>query len=646
MALDRPRRDFADFDALVGDAVREIPRWSPTWTDHNVHDPGITLIELFAAVTERAAYRSERTTAAHHRAFARRLGLEPEGPRRAETVLALELEPHAGPVTFAAGAIVESSTSDVRFATASDLTVQPGATSLAIVGAEREGWDARASYLPFGSSPVFDASFMLRFDRAPVGDLCLYVWSGATDHDRDLWRRLAHEAAQNPCVDSKPHVHYSAVVTWEALVAGAHWLPIHVSVDETRALTASGFVRLHVPALSPDDTGHYLLRCRFSGGRYDAPPRFQRVIANAVRATHGGAFWPGVAPGRYGVVGVSRGHAGERGALGDVTTLDNLSIRTLPSTWPGGGEVDVGADDGVAWSGVLDWDRTGPNDLHVRLDTERGELRFGDGRIGWVPEAGQRVAVRYRPGGGAVGNVGEGTLDRWDEPSAVVPSVTQPFAALGGADAESVRELRHRTFEAATRNERAVTLADIEALALEAPGLPIRRAKAFAEVHPDFPALRASGCVTLLVIPSLPEARPAPSSALLDALARYLAPRRALTAELVVTGPRYMEIGIAARLHVPRHAATAGLARLASDAFARFIHPIRGGTDGRGWPLGRDLQRAEVMALLMSQPGVLAVTEFAFLLENGERSVCESVKVCPTWLLAPRTHELRLFKEK
>lgn len=50
-------RTFAD----LGEEMRAlVPRYAPTWTDHNVSDPGITVIELFAWLTEALLYRLNR----------------------------------------------------------------------------------------------------------------------------------------------------------------------------------------------------------------------------------------------------------------------------------------------------------------------------------------------------------------------------------------------------------------------------------------------------------------------------------------------------------------------------------------------------------------------------------------------------------
>lgn len=60
MALPVPNLDDRTFDQLVTEARSLIPKNFPKWTDHNPSDPGITLLELFAFLTEIAIYQTNR----------------------------------------------------------------------------------------------------------------------------------------------------------------------------------------------------------------------------------------------------------------------------------------------------------------------------------------------------------------------------------------------------------------------------------------------------------------------------------------------------------------------------------------------------------------------------------------------------------
>ncbi|MGJ7506599.1 hypothetical protein [Variovorax sp. GT1P44] len=50
------------FDEFVREGMSLIPAYAPEWTDHNASDPGITLIELFAYMSEILTYRALRIT--------------------------------------------------------------------------------------------------------------------------------------------------------------------------------------------------------------------------------------------------------------------------------------------------------------------------------------------------------------------------------------------------------------------------------------------------------------------------------------------------------------------------------------------------------------------------------------------------------
>ena len=57
MSLPVPRLDDLDFDQLIDDARQLIPRYAPEWTDHNIHDPGIMLLELIAWIVDQQLYQ-------------------------------------------------------------------------------------------------------------------------------------------------------------------------------------------------------------------------------------------------------------------------------------------------------------------------------------------------------------------------------------------------------------------------------------------------------------------------------------------------------------------------------------------------------------------------------------------------------------
>jgi len=65
MPLQSPNLDDRRYADLIEEARALIPTFAPKWTNHNPSDPGITLIELFAFLSEILIYRLNRVTSAN-----------------------------------------------------------------------------------------------------------------------------------------------------------------------------------------------------------------------------------------------------------------------------------------------------------------------------------------------------------------------------------------------------------------------------------------------------------------------------------------------------------------------------------------------------------------------------------------------------
>jgi hypothetical protein len=77
MAIDLPDLDNRTYADLVEEARASIPLLYRSWTDHNPSDPGITLVELFAWLTEMVLYRTNRVTDQGYDVFLKILRSDP-----------------------------------------------------------------------------------------------------------------------------------------------------------------------------------------------------------------------------------------------------------------------------------------------------------------------------------------------------------------------------------------------------------------------------------------------------------------------------------------------------------------------------------------------------------------------------------------
>jgi len=136
--------------------------------------------------------------------------------------------------------------------------------------------------------------------------------------------------------------------------------------------------------------------------------------------------------------------------------------------------------------------------------------------------------------------------------------------------------------------------------------------------------------------------RDAFAAALLATVQRYLERRRLLSGEIHVIGPHYTTVAVSARLQARQETDRRALVRQARGALEAFFHPLRGGPEGRGWPVGRAVYRSELLALLNDLEGVLYVDELNWSVDGQPASRCGNIDLCPHSLVASGIHEIKV----
>ncbi|HEU5090512.1 MAG TPA: putative baseplate assembly protein, partial [Roseiflexaceae bacterium] len=130
MPLPTANLDDRSFQDIVDQAKRMIPQYCPEWTDHNVSDPGVTLIELFAWMTESLQYRINQVPEKMYLTFLNMLGIQLEPPRAARAPVTFYLSaPQPSDVVIAADTEVATVRTEnnpaIIFTTETDLTLRP-----------------------------------------------------------------------------------------------------------------------------------------------------------------------------------------------------------------------------------------------------------------------------------------------------------------------------------------------------------------------------------------------------------------------------------------------------------------------------------------------------------------------------------------
>jgi uncharacterized phage protein gp47/JayE len=272
----------------------------------------------------------------------------------------------------------------------------------------------------------------------------------------------------------------------------------------------------------------------------------------------------------------------------------------------------------VAWQEQQNFFDSRATDRHYLLDHASGRLFFGDGNAGMIPPAGAAIqAVHFRSGGGLAGNVAAATITQLQSSVAGIQGVTNPRAAEGGADGETLEEFASRAPMSIRDRGRAIVPPDYETMAFEASA-----AVAVARAIPTFgPSGQAvPGWVTVMIIPHSKDPRPAPSSGLRHNVLGYILQRCpanvAGAPSVQVVGPTYLPIDVTAKLAPKDPTKADTVEQAALTALAKFLNPLHGGPGGIGWDLGRGVFASDIAAVLGAVEGVDYVEELA-LLVNG-----------------------------
>jgi predicted phage baseplate assembly protein len=93
MSLTPPTLDDRSFEQLFQEARGRIPLYLPEWTDWNESDPGITLLQLHAWLTETVLVRLAQVPDLHFVKFLELIGGRLRPARPATAVLSFTLNP-------------------------------------------------------------------------------------------------------------------------------------------------------------------------------------------------------------------------------------------------------------------------------------------------------------------------------------------------------------------------------------------------------------------------------------------------------------------------------------------------------------------------------------------------------------------------
>lgn len=639
-------------EALRAQLRHRRPSYTPEWTREDIKDAGVALRELVLEMQDALITRVNRLPDKTITEFLDIAGISVLPGRPASALVNFEVldsltEPVAIPAGFqvggagANGDTVYFETIDTLYAV--PLRIEAMATlvdgSLSLI---KPPADPSQSFEPFGARPAAGAalfigfsgaadvreSFTLLFQASAINEAPAPVSAGGTDPERLL---------PLPALE------------WSVLDGGSY-VSIEPIRDETAALGVTGLVELRAPPRwrAGDPAGVLRpqplrwLRVLLVDGRYQRAPRLAQVFVNAARASAGRTV--------FGENLVDMPDAQRRRfTLSQRPVLpDSLSI-----------EVEEGPADDIAadtsgrrfrkWQRVDDLSTAAPDERVYALDPINGIVSFGDDVHGRsVPEGfGNVRAVKYRVGGSAAEHVAAKAIAALISTAPGVTSVSNPLNASGGTDAEPQSDALRRGPEEIRARGRAVTVADYALYARQVSGAEVARAQAVAACHAQFPGASMPGVVSVFVLPPerngvVPDADVETLRSVASELTANVAPAGVV---VVAAVPRFQQIAVRVAVDVNTDVDSTLAVREVARALDDYLHPLRGGADGQGWPFGGEIRydglvRTVMAAQLNGRPAVRSVRTLDYRVDGRTVVGCSNFAITPYSLLRAIGHRV------
>jgi len=435
---DRAYRD------LVEECILRIPRYCPEWTNHNPSDPGITLIELFAWLTDQMQLRFNQVPRRNYVAFLELLGIHLKSPTPAETDLTFYLSSAQD-----SAVVIPRDTEVATERTATDEAIVFSTNQDLIVGTPRikhfltrdhaqAEFDNRfrnsanersRDWQTMGETSLFTESlpgnsFYLALDTPPTE-------AGQSIQGNVVELIIRGESATGTGIDPNepPRV-------WQAW-NGQQWQTVlrQELDDRTKGFNFGGdttiqgrlreaSVVLHLPQDFPeaefgDCQGHWI-RCVYETKReyqrtYSVSPRIVGLRIQAIGGTVSACQCIRV---REELLGTSNGKPGQAFPLQMQPVLDRQAAEEYIAV-----KLPEGTNNREAWREVRDFSRSNSDDSHYTIDSRTGTVQFGPLIRGpmrlraqtydraQIQASVQRAAARFQEG-----NLRERTLSPLSDP--------------------------------------------------------------------------------------------------------------------------------------------------------------------------------------------------------------------------------------
>lgn len=672
-----PQLDDQNYTDIVEAAKRRIPVIFPEWTDFNEHDPGITVIELFAWLKEMQQYYLDRISDRSREAMLRLAGIipYPAAPSSARLTFSGSVPEYLPAGSTAAAPDGTEFLLEKPFRKAdgavSGVFLKNGSEFMDITDIAAEHGTA---FHPFGQELECSGRYLyIRLTAASekirlwfdVSDRCAVPRNAFEDNSspRDIVWEYSTAAGFAPCSVLSDGTHGLSVCgdisfgtggDMAACAEGAPcmgiWLRACVGYSGCEDMPLLGGIYADMLTLSQKKRecacedmlladgfvesadlmaaqGSLLVMVRDAFGWQLIPEPPFTVSDGRVRIDLTEYSGTAAADGQPNVrvIYYVDSFAGKMSFSSDGLPCQEFRFDPDGTPTDGGLRImvmDRADSENPRWHEYLRTESmglAGPEDRVFLFDEQRERLVFGDNENGEAPPAGSDniLVVACTLTRGADGNIPAGSLNEIRSADGTYP-VQQHEMCFGGRSRESLEAALRRLRYELSDCGRAVSAEDMRTLALRTPGVRIADVKAipfFDPERPELPAEKLASTVTLAVLPYSRSRFPMPDERFLAAVKRHMDGCRLLTVDIRTAAPVYVKINIFAEIVCST--SEVGQARASAEQALRSMFSVYG-SDGRTH-FGEPVSESAVISGICSVDGVLTVK---YLRLSSERPDC------------------------
>jgi len=615
--INLPKLDDQLYKDIINTAREKISKLIPEWTDYNIHDPGITLIELLSWLKEMQQYHLDRITDKNRQKFLKLLGIKLKSITPAQAKIFLEKNSREFILPeksrFSSGNILYETADKLWLNTCpvKKIIVYDGSNYTDVSNAQEE---SKISFYAFGEKQKAGSAMYIGYEKPFPVNSKFSLWIDLFDQ---------YPVPRN-AVNEGISIQLNKV-EWETAVNG-EWVTIDKVTDRTSGLLYEGYIefefnsanKMRITEACEDEL--YWIRARLIQPGCEESPKIKKIYNNLVFANQ--------------AYTLSEIHEIEldsgQGQLQLETYLSlfgkmDLQIGQKDGTWR---FVDIDSDivtvhkdfdnavcsvsinsagnfsklrvicyealfepiriigssnqmphqrfslrnfDNILREDVLiqisevnlegelvwkDWVYTDELDVAesksrcFTIDSNSGELVFGDSENGLIPPAGTGniVIISCRTSHGSAGNINKGEINNMPDMNIIAGNEAEKISCynisdcIGGADDETVDMAISRLKEKLATPQRAVTTNDYENIAKRTPGLRIARVKAVPSQEKDYSNVR------IVVMPYSLTKHPSPNEQFIEAVKKHMEQYRLIGSSIEIIEPHYIEISIYAEI--------------------------------------------------------------------------------------------------